>query len=207
MAVDFKTSKTRENLMRAFAGESQARNRYDFAAEEAKKQNMFFIQNIFKLTAKQEHQHAKVFYDFLKQENGANIEIDGAYPVGNYTELTQLLRDAEHNENEEFSNVYPSFADIAEQEGFPVIANAFREIAKIEDTHAKRFSCFAELLEQSRMFKSNTPIEWICLNCGEIVIATEAPKMCPVCHKEQGYFVPYKYYKFCAQKYSMPCEE
>ena len=205
MSVDFKNSRTKENLMRSFAGECQARTRYSLAAEEAKKKNMYFIQNIFKLTAHQEEQHAKVFYDFLKQENGINISVDGAYPVGNYSDLVELLREAEHNETEEFTKVYPSFAEIAEEEGFPTIAEAFRNIAKIEHSHAERFKCFAELLEQGRMFKSSTPIDWICLNCGNIVNSSDAPKICPVCHKPEGYWVPYKYYKFCAEKYFAEC--
>lgn len=201
--MNFTDSETKINLMRAFAGESQARNRYDFAAELAKKQNMYFISNIFKLTAKQEQQHAKIFYDFLRQENGSNITIDAAYPVGNYDSLEELLDSSRHNEDEEHLTVYPAFAETAMREGYPTIAQAWQDIAKIEGEHSRRFAAFSALMRECRLFKGDEDTEWICLNCGHIFVGKEVPKACPVCRHPQGYFVPYKYYKFIAEEYSL----
>lgn len=204
MSVDFNSSRTKANLMRAFAGESQARNRYTFAADKAKKMGCYFISNIFTLTANQEKQHAEIFYDHLRQANGENIDIDGTYPVGNYDKLEDLLRSAKHNEYEEYEKVYPEFAAVAREEGFVDIAYSFEKIAEIEKTHGDRFQCFAELLENSKMFEGEEDTEWLCLNCGHIHKGKNVPKQCPVCTAAQGYFVPYKYYKFVAAKYGVP---
>lgn len=204
MAVLFSQSKTRENLMRAFAGESQARNRYSFNADLAKQQKNHVIEVIFRFTAAQEYQHAKIFFDLLKEENGKNIQIDGAYPVEVYSDLQSALRAAQHDEYEEHKTVYPSFAQIAEEEGFLQIAAAFRSIAEIEKAHGNRFGAFAELLEQGKMFRGEPETEWICLNCGYIFKGAEPPRKCPVCQHEQGFFIPYKYYNFCADGYTKP---
>ncbi len=207
MTTNFNSSKTKVNLMRAFAGESQARNRYDFAADKAKKMGCYFLYNIFTLTANQEKAHAKVFYDHLKQANGENIEVDCAkYPVDNFETIEELLKAAAHNEKEEFSVVYPSFAKTAREEGFPEIAFSFEKIADIEKEHHKRFNCFYELLQKSKMFESDEEIEWICLHCGHIQKGKKAPKQCPVCSHPEGFFVPYKFYNFIANSYTKPCE-
>lgn len=195
-------SATKANLMKAFAGESMARNRYHFAASLAKKQNMYIVQQIFDFTAHQENQHAKIFYDFLKEMNGGSIDICAGYPVGNYDDLGKLLRDAQHHEYQEHNVIYPEFARVARDEGFAPIATAFDEIARIEETHGNRFGAFAELIEQAKIFKADGETAWICLNCGHIHIGAEAPKACPVCHHAQGYFVPEKYYKFLASEYT-----
>ncbi len=205
MSVNFTESKTRENLMRAFAGESQARNRYTFAADKAKKMGCRFLYNIFTFTANQEKAHAEIFYNHLKQANGSNIVIDqAAYPVDNFDKIEELLRSAQHNEYEEYESVYPEFARVAKDEGFIDIAYSFEKIALIEKEHGDRFACFAELIEQSRMFTGDEDTEWICLNCGHIYKGKNVPKACPVCQHEQGYFVPYKYYKFAAERYTLP---
>ena len=175
--------------MKAFAGESQARNRYDFAAQQAKKENLPVIEMIFKFTANQEQAHAKVFYDFLKEMTGKNIKIDGGYPVDIYSTTLEYLRAAQHNEFEEFDPVYPDFAKIAAKEGFQQIGMKFNDIAKIEKTHGERFSMFKELLEQNRLFVADAEEEWMCLNCGYIHKSSEAPKACPVCSHPQGYFI------------------
>ncbi|MCM1523530.1 MAG: rubrerythrin family protein [Ruminococcus sp.] len=202
MAVDFSKSETKINLMRAFAGESQARNRYTFAADKAKKMGCGFIYNIFNITANQEKAHAEVFYNHLKQENGGTVFIDNAgYPVDNFDKIEDLLRSAQHNEYEEFEKVYPAFAATAKEEGFPDIAFSFEKIALIESAHGDRFGCFAELLEKSKMFEGDEDTQWMCLNCGHIHTGKSVPKSCPVCQYDQGYFVPYKYYKFIAEKY------
>ena len=202
MAVNFNSSQTKINLMRAFAGESQARNRYSFAADKAEKMGYHFIYNIFTITANQEKEHAEIFYNHLKQANGENIEISQAsYPVSNFDKLEDLLWDAQHNENEEFEKIYPAFAQTAKDEGFPEIAYSFEKIAEIEKMHGDRFACFAELIEKSKLFDGDDDTEWICLNCGHIHKGPKFPEQCPVCTHPQGYAVPYKYYKFVAKKY------
>lgn len=189
MAVDFAKSETRENLMRAFAGESQARNRYVFAAEKAKEQKLQVLEKIFRFTADQEQAHAQVFYNFLKEAAGTTITIDGGYPVDLDENLAVQLKRAVHNETEEFEDVYPAFADKAEEEGFAVIAHAFRQIAEIEKTHADRFARYQGLTEQGMLFKVNGESYWMCLNCGYIYKGEEVPAKCPVCQHDQGYFV------------------
>ena len=189
MSVDFKSSETMKNLMKAFAGESQARNRYTFAAAQAKKENLFVISAIFKFTAKQEKEHAKVFYNHLKEMAGENIAIEGTYPVDITESVVQLLRYAEHNELEEYGDVYKHFSEVAMQEGFSKIASDFKYIGEVEKTHAERFSQFADLLEQKKLFVSDVTCKWMCLNCGNIMETTKAPEQCPVCNHDKGYFI------------------
>lgn len=189
MAVEFAKSETRENLMRAFAGESQARNRYVFAAEKAKEQKLQVLEKIFRFTADQEQAHAKVFYDFLKEVAGTTITVDGGYPVDLDDNMAVQLAMAVHNETEEFEDVYPAFADKAEEEGFPQIAYAFRRIAAIEKTHADRFARYQGLTEQGMLFRVQGEEYWMCLNCGYIHKGAEVPAKCPVCQHDQGYFV------------------
>lgn len=190
MAIDFKESKTKENLMRAFAGESQARNRYTIAAKTAEKQGMFAVNQIFLFTADQERAHAERFYGLLKNLSGTTIEISGGYPVNHSDSVTELLRAAQHNEMEEFESVYPAFGDIAKEEGFIEAASVFYQIAKIEQMHGKRFEKLAELLEKGRYYESDTEQEWMCLNCGHIQWGKMTPEVCPVCHYEKGYYIP-----------------
>lgn len=189
MAVDFKTSETMKNLMRAFAGESQARNRYTIAAGQAKSDNLYVISAVFKFTAKQEKEHAEIFYKHLKEMAGETIHIDGGYPVDISPSIHQLLRYAEHNELEEYGDVYRNFGEIAAREGFPKVAADFKLIAEIEKTHAERFSRFADLLEQNKLFISDVSCEWMCLNCGHIINSTTVPEKCPVCDHDKGYFI------------------
>ena len=147
MAVEFKESRTRENLMRAFAGESQARNRYTIAAETAREQGLFAISQIFLFTADQERAHAARFYDLLKNLNGTTIAIDGSYPVDQFDNVAELLRAAQHNEMEEAGDVYQAFGKTAREEGFLEVSSAFIQIARIEAVHGKRFGKLAELLD------------------------------------------------------------
>ncbi len=191
MSVEFGKSETKINLMRAFAGESQARNRYTFAASEAKSQKLFVVHAVFDFTAEQEKAHAKVFGDFLRTEESGSIRIDGGYPTDPKGNVAALLRAAQHNENEEFETVYKSFADTAEEEGFSQIAAAFRNIAKIEKVHSDRFSRLAELLEADKLFVSDIECDWMCLNCGYIFSGREVPEKCPVCSHDRGYFIRY----------------
>lgn len=190
MSVDFKNSFTRENLMRAFAGESQARNRYTIAASQAKREGFAAISQIFLFTAGQEREHASIFYKFLKDCAGETIHIDGGYPVDISDNISRLLRFAEHNEFEEHNDVYRKFEIIARDEGFDKIAGAFHMIGEIEKTHGERFRLIAELLEQKKLYSSETENAWMCLECGNIYQGTAVPKKCPVCGHDQGYYIP-----------------
>ncbi len=187
--INFKTSQTKENLMRAFAGESQARNRYTFAAGVAIKQKQHMIADVFFYTANQEKEHANVFYNHLKQLAGENIHVDGSYPVDLSENLIDLLKSAHHNEYEEFEDVYQNFAEVAKQEGFLKVAQDFLNIAKIEQTHGDRFQALATLLENNQLYVSETTCRYMCLNCGHIYEGTVVPEKCPVCDHDQGYFV------------------
>lgn len=187
--VNFNESNTKINLMRAFAGESQARNRYTFAAEIAKKQRMYVIEAVFNFTANQELAHANVFMKYLSEFNGENIEIEGAFPVEVTNSVLELLENADHNETEEYESVYKSFADEAEREGHIAIAQSFRNIANIENEHAKRFALFAKLIRENKLFVNDVECKWMCLNCGHIINTKNVPEVCPVCSHEKGYFV------------------
>ena len=189
MAVEFKDSVTKENLMRAFAGESQARNRYTIAADVAAKQELPVIEAVFLFTAEQEKEHANIFYNHLDESAGENIRIDGTYPVDISEDVAKLLRFAQHNEYEEHDDVYLHFAEKAKEEGFPKIAASFQMIAQIEKTHGDRFGLFADLLEQNKLFVSDVETAWMCLECGHIYQGTSVPANCPVCHQSRGYFV------------------
>ena len=187
--MNLKESETKFNLMRAFAGESQARNRYTIAAKAAKKENLYVIEAVFKFTAEQELAHANIFYEYLTELAGDNIKIDGGYPVDISNSIAQLLRYAEHNEYEENDVVYKAFAEKAREEGFTQIASSFENIAAIEKTHGDRFGKFAELLEKNKLFVSDAECKWMCLNCGHIYSGKNAPYVCPVCRHNQGFFI------------------
>ncbi len=189
MGVEFRDSETKENLMRAFAGESQARNRYTIAAGCAKKQKLQVVEAVFRFTADQEKEHAEIFYNHLKELSGENIAIDGSYPVDISEDVAQLLRFAQHNEYEEHDDVYKNFAAKAEEEGFLNVAASFQMIANIEKTHGDRFGKFAEMLEKGELFVSNVETAWMCLECGNIYYGKEVPEICPVCHNDRGYYV------------------
>lgn len=150
--VDFLHSRTRENLMRAFAGESQARNRYTFAASQAKKNGLTVLSKVFEFTAEQERAHAKVFYELLADAASSTIAVDGTYPVDIAPELLPLLRAAQHNEYQEWEHDYAAFAREAREEGFELIGRDFEPISLIEKTHGDRFGLFADLPKQDRLF-------------------------------------------------------
>ena len=187
--TNLKDSETQRNLLRAFAGESQARNRYTIAAEKAKKEKLQVVERVFKFTADQEKAHAEIFYDHLKELTGENLEIDGTYPIEVYDDALSLLKAARHDEYEEHENVYPAFAKTAEEEGFQAVAASFRQIAEIEKVHGDRFGRFAELLEQGQLFESKMETSFMCLNCGYIYTGTKLPELCPVCQYDKGYFI------------------
>ena len=184
---DLRDSETAKNLMRAFAGESQARNRYTFAAALARFQKMPVVEQIFTYTANQEKEHAEIFYKFLEPLDKETIFIDGGYPVDMEQNTLAQLNAAAHNEFEEHDVVYKSFGDIAKEEGFARIGNVFHMIAEIEKTHGDRFQHLADRLGSGKLFISDVKTGWVCLNCGHIPFGTEAPQICPVCQHEQGY--------------------
>lgn len=187
--MNFEGSQTKINLMRAFAGESQARNRYIFAADMARDSKMYVVEYLFKFTAEQEEQHAKLFYEKLMDAAGSNITIDGNYPIDLYTDVVRLLRCAEHNEFQEYENDYASFAQIAKKEGFEDISLLFGNIAGVERIHGQRFKKFAELVENNQLYISNVETKWMCLKCGYVYEGNEPPKICPVCKHDRGYYV------------------
>lgn len=184
-----KHTQTEENLMRSFAGESQARNRYTFASELAHQQKLYVVEMLFKLTAKQELAHAKIFMNHLQELDGQNVNVSGGYPVETSKDILTLLKNAVHNETQEHEIVYAKFADVAHQEGFYSVENSFKMVADVEKSHADRFKLFADLLESDKLFVSDYKTKWICLNCGFEIDSTQAPPVCPNCHETQGYFI------------------
>lgn len=192
MSVHFKESETKDNLMRAFAGESQARNRYTFAASQAKKSNLYVVGAVFEYTANQEKEHAEIFYKHLEELAGETIHVDGGYPVDITDDIAKLLRMAQHNEYEEHDPIYKAFGDKALEEGFPKVASSFHKIAEIEKLHGDRFGRLAELLEQRKLFVSDAKVSWICLNCGYVFDGTQVPEKCPVCEHDKGYFIRFE---------------
>ena len=189
MSVEFKNSATKENLMKAFAGESQARNRYTIAARQAKKENLHVIEMVFSFTAEQEREHAEIFYNHLNSLGGESISIDGSYPVDIDRDVAKLLRFAQHNEYEEHDDVYENFAKTAKEEGFPAVAASFALIAGVEKLHGDRFGMFADLLESGKLFVSDVSTSWMCLSCGYVFDGKSAPEHCPVCQADKGYFI------------------
>ncbi|HQB98189.1 MAG: rubrerythrin family protein [Candidatus Cloacimonadaceae bacterium] len=191
--MSFKDTRTAENLMKSFAGESQARMRYEYSAKTAKKEGYEQIANIFMETALNEKEHAKVFFRHLLKNGieGEVINITASYPVGwSETENATIknLEFAANGENEEWTELYPMFADIAEEEGFKEIALSWRLVAKVEKEHEKRFRKLYENVKNLKVFKKEEKVFWKCLNCGYIHEGDNAPKVCPVCNHPQGYF-------------------
>ena len=186
-----KGTATAINLMKAFAGESQARNRYTFWASVADKEGYKQIKNIFIETADNEKEHGKRFYKFLLEglagELPAVIEIETGFPVAQGTTLDNLKAAAE-GEYEEWTDAYPAFAKVAEEEGFPQIAAAFKMIAQAEKRHDTRFKKLAANIENGKVFKKDAPTTWKCGNCGYVHEGPEAPQVCPACVHPQAYF-------------------
>lgn len=183
-----KGSKTAENLMKAFAGESQARNRYSYYASQAKKEGLVQISNLFTETADNEKEHAKRFYKLLNDGlMGDVIEITATFPIMLNDTKSNLLA-AAAGENEEWSKLYPSFAKIAETEGFPVIATVFKKIAEVEKRHEARYMKLLNNLENNQIFTKDNMTLWKCINCGYISEGFIAPVSCPACAHPQSYF-------------------
>lgn len=194
MGMQFQDSQTKENLMKAFVGESQARNRYTFAAEDARKHEMYAVGYVFDFTADQERAHAERFYELLKSMAGETIQICGGYPVDKQPTILELLESSKHNELEEAEDVYIAFGNTAKEEGFMEVASAFFQIAEIERKHAERFGKLESLLKENAYFKvaEEENESWMCLNCGHIHTGKKVPDVCPVCRHNKGYFIPLK---------------
>lgn len=189
MSTDFCTSKTKDNLFRAFVSECQAYTRYQIAASAADAQKLHSVALLFRSIGEQEKEHAEVFYEHLKQCGGQSIQIDCSFTVDNSENISTLLGSAIDNEQHEHSSVYPMFASIAREEGFDDIAGHFEKIAEIERDHEKRFSTLRGQLDSGSLYSSDKSERWFCTNCGYIYEGTQAPQQCPVCSVEQGYYV------------------
>ena len=184
MLNSIKNSKTEQNLLKAFAGESQARNRYEFFAKVAKKEGYEQISNIFQETANQEKEHGKRFFKFLE---GGEVEIVVSYPAGKIGTTRENLKAAAEGENEEWVDLYPQFAEIAEEEGFLKIADAFRMIAKVEAEHERRFLKLLQNISEDKVFMKDGKVWWKCLNCGYVYESEEALDVCPACLHPKSY--------------------
>ncbi|MFO7841621.1 MAG: rubrerythrin family protein [Fidelibacterota bacterium] len=187
--MEFKDTKTAQNLMNAFAGESQARMRYSYYASKAKKEGYLQIEEIFLETADNEKEHAKLFYKQLLA-NGMNesaVTVNADYPVG-LADTVKNLEYAADGEKEEWGQLYPSFAETAEEEGFPEIANIFRGVAEVEVRHENRYRKLLKNVKEHKVFKKDNKVFWKCRNCGHIVEDIEAPDVCPVCAHPQKHF-------------------
>lgn len=183
--ASLKGSKTEKNLLKSFAGESQARNRYTFFASAARKEGYIQIQRIFEETAANEKEHAEVFFKHLE---GGDVEITAAYPAGKIGTTEENLLAAAEGELMEWGTLYPDFANVAKEEGFLDIAESFTEIAEVEEEHEKRYRKLLENVKNGTVFKRDEEVEWHCLNCGYIHHGKEAPDVCPACEHPQSYY-------------------
>ena len=183
--MELRGSRTEENLLAAFAGESQARNRYTFFASVAKKEGYEQISSIFQETADNEKEHAELFFKHLQ---GGEVEIKASYPAGVIGLTSENLRAAAAGEKLEWETIYPNFAAVAEDEGFVEVAKTFRSVAMVEGYHERRYLKLLSNVESSKVFKKDSPIKWKCRNCGFVYEGSEAPDKCPVCDHAQSYF-------------------
>jgi rubrerythrin len=178
MTKSIKGTKTEQNLLKSFAGESQARNRYDFFASAARKEGFEQIANIFQETALQEKEHAKRFFNFLE---GGPLEITAGYPAGKIGTTKENLKAAAEGEHEEWTILYKNFSEIAQQEGFPEIAAAYKMIAKVETEHERRYLKLLQNVSEDKVFIKNGKVWWKCLNCGYVYESEKALETCPAC--------------------------
>jgi len=180
-----KGTRTEQNLLKSFAGESQAKNRYEFFAKVAKKEGYEQIAEFFQETALQEQSHAKVFFKFLE---GGPVEITAIYPAGVIGTTSENLKAAAEGENEEWTDLYPEFARIAEEEGFKKIATAYKLIAKIEAEHEARYRKLLANIEEGKVFEREEKVRWVCRKCGHVHESKKALKNCPVCGHPEAFF-------------------
>ena len=184
-----KGTQTEQNLLKSFAGESQARMRYTFFASKAKKEGYEQIAGVFAETAEQEKEHAERFFKFLE---GGMVEITASFPAGVIGTTEQNLEAAAAGEHEEWTELYNHFADVAEKEGFDNIAYVWREIAEVEEEHERRYRLLLDHIRRGDVFSREEPIKWQCRNCGYVHEGTEAPQICPACAHPQAYYEPMK---------------
>ncbi len=186
MGKSIKGTKTEQNLLKAFAGESQARTRYTYFASVAKKEGYEQIAGVFAETAEQEKEHAKKFFKFLE---GGMVEITAMYPAGIIGKTMENLAASAAGENEEWTELYPAFGKIAEEEGFPEVANTFYEISKVEAEHEARYRILLNRVQSGTVFARTEPIDWQCRNCGYVSTDSKtAPEVCPACAHPQAHF-------------------
>ncbi len=185
MSKSIKSTKTEQNLLKAFAGESQARNRYTYFASVAKKEGYQQIMNIFLETAENEKEHAKVFFKFLE---GSDVTITASYPAGVISDTKSNLEAAAAGENLEWTTLYQDFSKAAKDEGFPEVARAFDQIGKVEKFHESRYRKLVENINNQEVFKKKEPVKWHCANCGYVFEGTQAPKECPACKHPRAYY-------------------
>ena len=185
MAKSIKGSKTEQSLLKAFAGESQARNRYTYFASAAKKEGYEQIANIFTETAENEKEHAKVFFKHLE---GGDVEITAVYPAGVTKDTKTNLEAAAAGENLEWTALYQDFAKTAKDEGFSDVARSFEQVAKVEKFHETRYRKLINNLANSEVFKKKVPVKWHCINCGHVIESADAPRECPACKHPQAYY-------------------
>jgi len=183
--MDLKGSQTEKNLITAFAGESQARNRYTYFAGQAKKEGFVQISLIFEETANQEREHAKRFFKFLE---GGEAEVCASFPAGKIGTTLENLKAAACGEHHEWTDMYPSFAKVAREEGFEIIAKAFDAVSISEKQHEKRYNDLASNIESGKVFKKDKTVVWRCINCGYLHEGTDAPNVCPACVHPQAHF-------------------
>jgi len=180
-----KRSKTEKNLLKAFAGESQARNRYTYFASKAKKEGFEQIASIFEETADNEKEHAEIFFKYLK---GGVVEIIAEYPAGEIGTTEENLLEAAEGEKLEWGTLYPEFEKIAKEEGFDAVAESFHEIAEVEEQHEKRYRKLLENVKENKIFKKDKVVKWKCRNCGYVHEGKTAPDVCPACDHAQKYY-------------------
>lgn len=185
MAKSIKGTKTEKNLLAAFAGESQARNRYTYFASAAKKEGLEQISRIFLETAENEKEHAKIFFQYLE---GGEVEITAAYPAGMIGNTKSNLEAAAAGENLEWTTLYAEFAKIAKEEGLPEVSRSFEQIAKVEMFHENRYRKLVANIAKGEVFKKKETIKWHCINCGYVHEGSEAPKECPACRHPQAFY-------------------
>ena len=184
-AMKIAGSQTEKNLLMAFAGESQARNRYSYFSGQARKDGFVQIAQVFEETANQEKEHAKRFFKFLE---GGDVEIQCAFPAGVIGTTAENLAAAAAGENHEWTELYPGFAEVARQEGFPAVAAVLEMICVAEKQHERRYRGLLANIENERVFKRDAPVKWRCLNCGYVHEGPEAPATCPACAHPQAHF-------------------
>lgn len=185
MSKLIKGTETEKNLLKAFAGESQARNRYTFFAEQAEEDGFMQISDVFMETSEQEFVHAQRFFDFLQ---GGEVEITAMFPAGIVGTTPENLKAAAEGENEEWTVLYPAFAEKALEEGFKDVATAFKMIAKVEEEHEKRYLAFLENIEKNRVFEREDKVYWYCSNCGYVHFGKKALENCPACLFPKDFF-------------------